>query len=201
MKDLIERVYGFSKVQRIAMWVGSVLIIPIIFYQLTLKANLKSKAGLIEKIESYEEERSKLNQMVRKLPLIERTVKDLESKLNSVVAELPDQKEIPSLLSSISTLAKSAGLDISLFRPQNELKREFYAEVPVAVKVEGTFHQVVTFFDEIARLSRIVNVSEIAMSEPKQIADSSESRVSTACNITTFRYLGDEKKQSDKPKK
>jgi len=107
--------------------------------------------------------------------------------LKSALQELPDNREIPDLLSSISSLARDAGLAVPLFKTEPESFREFYAEVPVSISVEGTYHQIATFFDEVGHLPRIVNINQIIIREPR-VGDSQVS-VKSECVATTFRYL------------
>lgn len=116
-------------------------------------------------------------------------VKDLDARLQFALQELPDKREIPDLLSSISNLARDAGLEVKLFKPRPENIREFYAEVPVEISVSGTFHQVATFFDEVGQLSRIVNINNIFLREP--VLSTNLVTLSTDCVATTFRYLDD----------
>jgi len=76
---------------------------------------------------------------------------------------LPDKKEIPSLLTSISEAGKEAGLEFLLFQPISEINKDFYAEIPVSIKVAGNYHNVGLFFDNVSRLFRIVNIKDIVM--------------------------------------
>ena len=92
----------------------------------------------------------------------------LEERLRIAVQELPDEKDIPDLLKSIADRAKDSGLEVLLFRPEAEQRKEFFAEFPVTMSVEGSFHQVATFFDEVSRMPRIVNVRGIEISNPRQ---------------------------------
>lgn len=128
--------------------------------------------------------------LVKNLAAYRIEVADLEVQLRRALQELPDKKEIPDLLKSISSLATQAGLEEALFRPVPEVFREFYAEVPVAIAVQGTFHQVATFFYEVGRLSRIVNINQIAIREPVVAAEGI--RIKAECTATTFRYLDEE---------
>src|SRR3989338_11045492 len=95
----------------------------------------------------------------------------LDGRLKEAVAQLPDRKEIPDLLSSISNKVKESGLDILIFRPRAENIQEFYAEIPVDIVVKGGFHSVATFFDEVGRLNRLVNIANIELRNPRANED------------------------------
>ncbi|RME60082.1 MAG: pilus assembly protein PilO [Candidatus Dadabacteria bacterium] len=130
----------------------------------------------------------KEKKLIKVLPAVKEEVKKLQVQLNYVMQQLPDKKEIPSLLSQISSLANDAGLTVLLFKPTGEIKRDFYAEVPVALKVEGSFHQILSFFDDVAHLPRIVNVKNISMGGAKKDKQGNNI-LTTTCLVTTFRYL------------
>ena len=111
----------------------------------------------------------------------------LERELTIALRQLPNSKELPVLLTDISTLGKNAGLEFKSFKPKPEVPREFYAEVPIEIEFNGQFHEIAAFFDEISRLPRIVNVSELKMSIAKETAG--ETRLLVKGNATTFRFL------------
>ncbi len=124
----------------------------------------------------------------------------LERKLEIALRQLPDSKELPVLLTDITSLGKNAGLEFKAFRPQDEMRRDFYAEVPIEIEFVGDFHDVAVFFDEVSRLPRIVNISEL------DVSISSENSMDTVLLVkgsaTTFRFLDDASKpppESTKP--
>ena len=105
----------------------------------------------------------------------------------------PDQKELPDGLSSISLLGRESGLDILVFRQRPETYREFYAEVPVEMEVRGTYHQVAAFLDEVGRLDRIVNVSNIVVSNPE--VENGDLLLKASSRVTTFRFLSEAERE------
>ena len=129
-------------------------------------------------------------------------IEALERKLEVALRQLPDSKELPVLLTDITSLGKNAGLDFKAFRPQEELRRDFYAEVPIEIEFVGDFHDVASFFDEVSRLPRIVNIGEL------DVSISDESAMNTTLLVkgsaTTFRFLDDaqhEAAASEQPKR
>ena len=111
----------------------------------------------------------------------------LREELELAMAQLPTSKEIPSLLANISNLGKEAGLEFLLFRPAPEVNREFYAEIPVEIKVTGTYNDVAIFFDKVGKLPRIVNISGVSMEGAKEALGRWE--VTTSCTATTFKFI------------
>jgi len=124
----------------------------------------------------------------------------IKRKLNIALKKLPTTEEMPSLLSSISADGNQVGLEFLLFKPQKEVKLDFYAEIPIEMRVLGTFHEVAMFFDTVADLDRIVNIRRFNMEKPKD--EEGRTIIVTSCSAATFRYFTpEERKQIEKAKK
>ncbi len=147
----------------------------------------------------------------------------LQRKLILALAQLPNKKEIPTLLRNISSLGKGSGLEFLLFKPKPEERvgakpgtpgkqkpgtsgkqkpeepQEFYARVPLELTMLGSYHNVAIFFDKISKLDRIINILNFSMGDVKQIGD--ETVVKTSCLATTFRFLETEEGGSEKKTK
>jgi type IV pilus assembly protein PilO len=126
----------------------------------------------------------------------EALMEEAQARFNLAMAQLPDTREIPSLLTGISRSGNDAGLEFLLFQPLPEEQQTYYAEIPVSIKVLGGYHQVAAFFDQVARLNRIVNIRDIAMSH-SQAKDPSAPRIETTCSAVTYMFV--EKKDEKKP--
>lgn len=126
------------------------------------------------------------------LPAFKEEYEKMQARLNQALTELPNEKEIPTLLTNIGGLAKESGLEIVLFKPQNEVARGFYAEVPVALKLTGTYHEMAMFSYKLGQLSRIVNLNNLKLGNPK--LDGNRAILTIECNATTFRFLPQDKK-------
>ena len=100
---------------------------------------------------------------------------------------LPDEKEIPSLLATISGQATSSGLEILSFKPLTEKPQQFYAEIPVDIGVQGPYHNVGIFLDRISKLPRVVSVNNIKMDSPKQTGG--EMILTSTFQLVTYRFL------------
>ena len=146
-----------------------------------------------EYIETMVEDRSRKITEASQMAERQREVASLDQQLKVAIRRLPDQKDIPELLSAISNLGRDAGLDILVFRQKPEGYQEFYAEVPVEMQVRGGYHQVAAFVDQVGKLDRIVNVSSIALEEPKVTDD--EMLLKASAQVTTFRFLSEPERQ------
>ena len=151
--------------------------------------------------------------MEKKLETAKRNAKDLkkfqtkmkeaEAQFRMAMKKLPEKEEIPSLLSSISFSGKQAGLEFLLFEPKGEKKKEFYAEIPVAMNIKGNYHNLALFFDQVARLSRIVNIQNIQIGSSKTKKGARSKELTTKCMAVTYKFIEDSgpKKKSGKKKK
>ncbi len=111
----------------------------------------------------------------------------LRKHLDVMKSQLPDAKEIPSLLKTISSLGKESGLSFELFQPRTEIIRDFYAEIPVQIKVLGSYHEVAEFFYKVSLLDRVVNIGNVVMGQPRN--SGGKMILTTSCLATTFRFI------------
>ena len=142
----------------------------------------------------------KKTQIANNLPKIQREYEQLQQELAKALTELPNSREIPSLLTGITATGKNAGLDFLVFKPRPEVKKDFYAEVPVDITIAGSYFSVANFFAAVANLPRIVNITNVDFAEVKNVNNRMMTKVN--CLATTFRFLGKEEITDDKkPKK
>lgn len=194
MNELFDRIMDMPVRQRVLLLVGSVFLLFFLYgYMLYLPRNAEI-AEKEENLVALEQDRDRKMALVSNLPQLRQEVADLNAALKEAVAQLPDTKEIPDLLSGISAVARESGLEIQQFRQKAENYQEFYAEVPVEILVKGTYWQVEQFFKKVADLTRIVNVSDIGIKAPTLI-ENDPVKLQTSCAATTFRFLDEEERE------
>jgi type IV pilus assembly protein PilO len=130
---------------------------------------------------------SEVRAIVSNLAAFEKELSDLETKLKHALRQLPDSKELPVLLTDVSSLGKDAGLEFKLFKPMDEIPRDFYAEVPIEIEFSGTYHDIARFFDKVSKLPRIVNIGRLAMSVAAR--DLEQTYLTVKGEATTFRFI------------
>jgi type IV pilus assembly protein PilO len=111
----------------------------------------------------------------------------LEQRLQEALAELPEEKKIDELLQLFQERARKAGLEIAVIEPGGEVNEGFYARVPINMSVTGNFHEIVTFFDSLSRLRRIVNVNNITLDSPKDAGG--KVTLTGRFLVTTFMFV------------
>ena len=187
MKNLLNRIFELPRNQKIGLLAGVIILLLVFDYLFLLSRLSLQISDLEQSVEAAGKERDKKKALVANLPQLRQQLTLLDGMLKEAIAQLPEQKEIPDLLTNISNKAREAGLEILLFRPRAENPRDFYSEIPVDVVVRGEFHNVVNFFDEVGRLSRLVNINNIEMKNPKIIQE--QVVMDTSTLVTTFRFL------------
>jgi type IV pilus assembly protein PilO len=151
--------------------------------------NLK---GELSKLQNEVDEKTRI---AANLPHMQIEYEQLNRELIQALTELPNSKEIPSLLTSITALGKNAGLDFLVFRPKPENQKDFYAEVPVDITVAGSYYSVANFFAAVSNLPRIVNINNVVFSEIKTSGNRVMTKVN--CLATTFRFLDKKEMKND----
>ena len=187
MKQLLTQILTLPRQQKIGILVGLIIFILVIGYFYVYLPGDDKATKLAEEITAVRGDRDKKKALSASLPRLQKELQEWDAKLKAAVAQLPDRKEIPDLLSSLSTKAREAGLEILLFRPRAENFQEFYAEIPVDIVVRGGFFNAVTFFDEVGKLNRLVNIDNIDLKNPKVGGDQVALEISTL--TTTYRFL------------
>jgi len=122
--------------------------------------------------------------IVADLARFRREIAELEQRLAALKDRLPTEKETPSLYRSLSTAAVRAGLAVALFQPREPRNRDFYAEIPVTLTAEGTYHQLGEFFESVAKLPRVVNVADLKLTGVSQ----SKNPLRAELTLATYMY-------------
>jgi type IV pilus assembly protein PilO len=153
----------------------------------------RSKAKTIGRLQGdLSNKQAKLNEneaIARNLPRFKEEVEKLNLQLSKVVQELPNSREIPNLLETISNLGAVNGLDVLYIKPNNDVDRGFYAEVPISVKVKGGFHELGMFLDALSKLPRIINVSNITIGNAREDDRTGAIILDISALATTYRYM------------
>jgi len=186
---LLTRILSLTRQQKFAILAGLIILILAVGYFYVYLPGSVNIAKLSEEITNVRGDRDRKRALSGNLPRLQKELQAWDAKLKAAVAQLPDRKEIPDLLSSLSTKAKESGLEILLFRPRAENFQEFYAEIPVDIVVRGGFFNAATFFDEVGKLNRLVNIDNIDLKNPKVGNDQVVLEISTLA--TTYRFLDD----------
>ncbi len=116
-------------------------------------------------------------------------LKEMERSFGAMLRQLPGRTEVPSLLVDISQVGLSSGLTEKLFQPAPEVRKDFYAELPIKIRLTGSYHQFGSFVSGIAALPRIVTLHDISIAP--ETKDAGADRLTLDVTAKTYRYLDD----------
>ncbi|MHB1530875.1 type IV pilus inner membrane component PilO [Acidithiobacillus sp.] len=165
-----------------------------------------------EKINQLRQQESSLKEQIRQkqllaagLPAYQAQIKEMQVRFTRFLEQLPNRTQIPSLLDDVTLAGRSRGLEFELFQPLPEVSKNFYAEIPVKLKVVGTYNAMGQFAAAVAAMPRIVTLNDIDITRlPSAGSDEAAKAQSTQklvlqCTATTYRYLDDSEKAGAKP--
>lgn len=150
--------------------------------EVTLKQEFENKQAKAVNLEAYKQQ-----------------LKEIEESFGAMLRQLPSKTEVEGLLVDISQTGLASGIEFQLFKPEAERFIEFYAELPIKMKMTGTYHEFGNFVSGVAALPRIVTLHDISIT-----GDKKSSRLSMEVTAKTYRYLDEAEiasQKKDKPKK
>ena len=175
-----------------------VIIVPIVaFYFLFYTEKTKEIKGLESREASLFKEITEAKAIAAKLEEHLAEMEETKRLFAEASVLLPQKKEIPSLLTNISALGTNSGLNMATFSPGGERRKEFYAEIPVSIKVNGPYHNIGTFLFEVSKLDRIVSAINISLGGGKM--QRGEMLLGSNINLITYRFLEESEMQAQKP--
>lgn len=194
LKQLEEKpwYYGLG----VGLLLAGLLYVAAYFYLLDL-------SGMQHKLEGKRAEIDQLNQKItqgraaeRRLPQLREEVRRTELDLQRLLQILPTARNAEELIKRIEALARQGDFSLRRFQPREYINRDFYAEWPIEIQIDGSYHNLALFFDKMARFSRIVNVEDLQLAGIPEVAGRSISAQFTA---KTFIYLGDQESAAPPP--
>ncbi len=142
--------------------------------EVTLKSTFETKQAKAASLDAYKEQ-----------------MKEMEESFGTMLRQLPSKTEVADLLVDITQTGLANGLEFDLFQPKAETKKEFYAELPISIKVRGNYHELGGFVSGIAALPRIVTIHDMKIQVAKGAAEG-ETVLNMDAVAKTYRYLDEE---------
>src|SRR5690349_4490080 len=127
------------------------------------------------------------------LPAYQKQLEDIEKQFGALLKQLPGKSEMDALLTDINQAGLGRGLQFELFKPASgETRRDFYAELPITIRITGNYHDIGAFASDIGKLSRIVTLNDISL------APSAKGQLALDATAKTFRYLDEDELAAQK---
>ena len=191
--DFDEKLEQLAKIPKaVRLGVVSGLLVAIVggYWTMSYQPAQEQRAELVVKSQELQRNLNNARSVANNVPGFEAEVAGLERDLHLALKQLPNRKQFEDLLQDISTAGKKVGVQIKSIDRETEVRRDFYAEVPFKLEIEGTYHDLARFFEMVASLPRIVNVGAMDIKVDR------ESMTATTLQVTgmatTFRFLSDE---------
>ncbi|PXX89343.1 pilus assembly protein PilP [Marinobacter vulgaris] len=128
---------------------------------------IKDQYAQLERVENTEQELRKRYEdkayQVANLEVFKAQMEEMEETFGALVRQLPSETEVPGLLEDITNTALGNGLDLEEVKLQGEQQRDFYAELPINIRVTGTYHELASFVSSVASLPRIVTLHDLTI--------------------------------------
>lgn len=190
------------------------IVLGYLYYLLFLQDALAKGTALSAKLTALQQQVAEKEQAVAQIDKFIREIKELRAAFQVALLKLPNAREIPGLLASIAQSGQGAGLNFLLFEPRPppppkppETKpaspppaaakgqppkpaepEKFYDEITVRVQVVGGFHNTLSFFDQVARIPRIINIEDINMGDAQEVKDRGRV-IKTSCTVKTYMFV------------
>jgi type IV pilus assembly protein PilO len=185
--DLAAYTANIPLKQRVTLGVIFVIIVGLVYWQFFLRLEWAARNEAQAELTRLRAEAERSGRIASQKPHLEQEIKLLEARLQRAVQQLPAEKEIPSLLKRVAGLGHETDLDVALFRPGIPVAKEFYTEIPVQLKVVGTYHDLGLLFERLGRLERIVNVADLTI-RPAAKGQRAGDSIQAEFGVVTYTY-------------
>ncbi len=186
----IERLSKVPKTIRLAVVTGFLIAISLAYWQLFFQPIQTERNALVAKAQELQRNLNNARAVASNIPAVESEIDGMERDLELALKQLPNRKQFEDLLQDISTAGKKVGVAIKSIDRDKEVPRDFYAEVPFQLEIEGSYHDLARFFEMVASLPRIVNIGSLDILVSKE--SQAETRLKVAGKARTYRFLADE---------
>jgi type IV pilus assembly protein PilO len=170
-----------------------VLLLTGIFYFFFFKVNYDEQSKLSGQVSVASEDLKKVRKAARNYPVHQKELEEVRKQFEMTSVLLPKSQEIPNLLRNISDLGRNSGLDFISFTPGQEIPKDFYAEIPIDIKIKGPYHNLGLFLDKVSKLERIVSVNNIKTEKVEQ--EKNEMLLDSTCKLITYRFTNVKQEQ------
>lgn len=189
---------NFGEMSEVNQWglaVGAAVLVSAALFFTYFKTQRTANEAAQTALTAKMEENAKLEPYRTKLADIDRQIANLKQQLEIERRIVPDEKEVDGFMKMLDAEAMKAGVELRRYTAQPVVSKSFYTEVPFEIEVDGPYYSMLSFFDQVSKLERIVNVSGLLMANTKKPGDAkakhtyqyapNESVVAT-CTATTF---------------
>ena len=216
MPITVEDLKNLSPKTRMLIVLGICLLLGYFYYMFFFQGILEKRIALGAKLTELRQQVVEKEKVAAQTGRYAREIDSLKESFKDALLKLPDQREIPALLDAVALAGKKSGVDFLLFEPKVPEKKppetkpaappkpadakaagqpqkpagpeKFYDEIPVKVQISAGFHNTLSFFDQVGRLPRIVNIEQIEIAAPAADAKGQGRNLKTSCIMKTYMF-------------
>lgn len=164
LPPFFDPIVNLPKPAKLGIGFGGIVVIVAAVYFLLMSPALERVTKLEGDLKKVEDEVQQTRRVLAQLETFKRQAAELDTQLKLLTQKLPTEKDMPPLYRTLSDAAFQAGLAVMLFQPREARTREYFAEVPITLTAETSYHELAVFFDRLAALSRVVTVEQWRLS-------------------------------------
>jgi type IV pilus assembly protein PilO len=154
------------------------------YYEVPARADMATRDAQLKTLRA---DIAKGQETAKRLPEFRASVDELEGRLSNLRLVLPEEKDAGDLLRRLQTVATQSNLRIRAFKPAATVTKQLHAEWPIALELDGTYHNLAIFFDRVGKFTRIVNITSVDISNKTN--PDPDSTITARCVATTFVLL------------
>jgi type IV pilus assembly protein PilO len=162
-RQILEQLERLPPAARFGVLAGIAAVVVAVYWFTLFGSSRQNLARFKTQLTQIESDIVEAKTVASNLESFKEKQGELRAELKAALQQLPNSSDLPVLLTDITSLGKKSGLEIYQFKPSGEVVRGFYAEVPIALRMFGGYHDVAIFFDRLSKLSRIVNITELGI--------------------------------------
>jgi type IV pilus assembly protein PilO len=170
-QQIMQKLDRLPTPARYGMLVGIALLVVGLYVLLFFGSDRATLRGLQTRRATVEQNIQAAKAVANNLESFKRKREELQGQLQAALEKLPESSDLPALLTNITTLGKKSGLEIQTFKQGKKIDRGFYSEQQILLEFSGEYHDIGLFFDRVASLSRIVNLSDLTFKVEKETAE------------------------------
>ncbi|WP_316367190.1 type 4a pilus biogenesis protein PilO [Candidatus Thiodiazotropha sp. CDECU1] len=175
---------------KIVVVVLAAIAVLVAGYYLVVEEDIANLEKVQKEEQTLRADFAKKQRKAANLDAYRKQLEEMKQSFGTMLRQLPDKTEVAELLVDVSQTGLAAGLEFELFKPLDEVPREFYAELPIQVKVTGQYHEFGHFISGLAALPRIVTIHNIKISRTSK--DDANADLLLEATAKTYRYLDEE---------
>ncbi len=190
-KGLIRKIEKIPAIYKTIIVLAIAVILLACFIYFLAKPQWEAREQLQKEYSELKNELGKLKAIKNNLEKHRQEYQQMQEKLQDVLKQLPETKDIPNLLRNITSVSEETRLKIKYFEPKEIKHKDFYSELPFEIKFSGPFHSTASFFDDIRRMDRLVNVTSFtleAKGTPRNVV------LEGSCSANAYVYQKDRQK-------